>query len=161
MSSLKQVTLITDGACSGNPGPGGYGTILQYGEKEKEFSGSYRQTTNNRMEMLAVIIGFESLNQGCEVHVISDSKYIIDAITKNWLAGWKRKGWTTSGKKPVKNIDLWKRMEQAMDRHQLTWEWVRGHDGHELNERADELAVVARENEEAWQVDEEFERLQT
>lgn len=157
---MKTVNLITDGACSGNPGPGGYGAILKYGELEKELNGGYRQTTNNRMEMMAVIVGLETVNQSCKVHVISDSKYIIDAITKKWLEGWKKRGWKTSGKAPVKNIDLWKRMELAMTPHDVSWEWVRGHDGHELNERADQLAVDARELEADWQVDEEFEKVQ-
>jgi ribonuclease HI len=109
------------------------------------------------MEMMAVIAGLEALKQPCQVHVVSDSKYIIDAITKGWLEGWKRKGWVTSGKTPVKNIDMWKRMETAMEAHQITWEWVKGHAGHEMNERADQLAVDARENESALEIDVEFE----
>lgn len=130
---------------------------MKYGEHEKEFSAGFRNTTNNRMEMLAVIIGFEGLKEACHVHVLSDSKYIIDAITKGWLDGWKRKGWVTSGKTPVKNRDLWERMEKVMSIHDVTWEWVKGHAGHELNERADGLAVKARELEKDWQIDDVFE----
>jgi len=131
---------------------------LRYGDKEREFSEGYRRTTNNRMEMMAVIVGLEALKEGCRVHILSDSKYIIDAITKKWLEGWKRKDWKTSGKTPVKNIDLWKRMEVAMARHEVTWEWVKGHSGHCLNERVDELAVNARESKSDLQTDFEFEK---
>jgi len=134
---------------------------LRFGDKEKEFSEGYRHTTNNRMEMMAVIVGLEALKESCKVHILSDSKYIIDAITKRWLEGWKRKGWMTSGKTPVKNIDLWQRMEVALARHEVTWEWVRGHSGHCLNERADELAVKARESKSALQTDFEFEKSQS
>lgn len=136
---MKQVTLITDGACSGNPGPGGWGAILRYGEHEKEFCGGEADTTNNRMEMSAVIQGLRVLKTPCAVHIITDSKYVMDGVQK-YLSNWKARGWKTADKKPVKNIDLWEQLDAEMARHQLTWEWVKGHNGHADNERVDALA---------------------
>ncbi len=136
---MKQVTLITDGACSGNPGPGGWGAILRYGEHEKEFCGGEIDTTNNRMEMSAVIQGLRVLKTPCAVHIITDSKYVMDGVQK-YLSNWKARGWKTADKKPVKNIDLWEQLDAEMARHQLTWEWVKGHNGHADNERVDALA---------------------
>ena len=136
---MKQVTLITDGACSGNPGPGGWGAILRYGEHEKEFCGGEIDTTNNRMEMSAVIQGLRVLKTPCTVHIITDSKYVMDGVQK-YLSNWKARGWKTADKKPVKNIDLWEQLDAEMARHQLTWEWVKGHNGHADNERVDALA---------------------
>lgn len=136
---MKAVTIYTDGACSGNPGPGGWGAILVYGEHEKELSGGEADTTNNRMEMMAVISGLEALSSPCDVTVVTDSEYVMNGMTK-WLKGWQARGWKTADKKPVKNADLWQRMVQASSSHTLYWQWVRGHNGHEMNERADALA---------------------
>lgn len=136
------VTLFTDGACSGNPGPGGWGAILRYGEHEKELSGGEANTTNNRMEMMAVINGLESLKRDCEVLIVTDSKYVMQGIME-WLPGWKRRGWKTADNKPVKNQDLWERLDAALATHKVKWEWVKGHDGHIENERADALARAA------------------
>ncbi|WP_413204749.1 ribonuclease HI [Rhodospirillum sp. A1_3_36] len=133
------VNLFTDGACSGNPGPGGWGLILRYGETEKEMWGGEKETTNNRMEMMAVIRGLETLNRPVSVTIHTDSRYVADGITK-WIHNWKRNGWKTAAKKPVKNDDLWKRLDEALKRHQVSWQWVKGHAGHPENERADELA---------------------
>ena len=135
----KHVEIYTDGACSGNPGPGGWGAILVYGSVEKEISGAEDVTTNNRMEMLAAIHALETLKSPCRVDLYTDSTYVKDGITK-WLPDWKKRGWKTADKKPVKNDDLWKRLEEAASRHDMSWHWVRGHDGHEYNERADVLA---------------------
>ncbi len=137
--TLKKVSLFTDGACSGNPGPGGWGAILRYGTVEKEYSGFEAQTTNNRMELMAVISGLEMLKQPCAVDIYTDSQYVMKGMTE-WIRGWERKGWKTADNKPVKNADLWQRLQQAAQRHQLQWHWVRGHDGHVENERADALA---------------------
>lgn len=131
--------MFTDGACSGNPGPGGWGVVLRYRGQEKELYGGEAETTNNRMELMAAIMGLENLKRACKVHLVTDSKYVMDGI-QSWLASWKRNGWKTAGKKPVKNIELWQRLEEAAARHDVTWEWVRGHTGHPENERADELA---------------------
>ena len=136
---MKHVVVYTDGACSGNPGPGGWGAILFYNDTRKDLSGGERLTTNNRMEMMAAIAALEALKSGCEVHVHTDSMYLKDGVTK-WLEGWKKKGWKTADKKPVKNIDLWQRLDEAKARHKVSWFWVRGHDGHEFNEAADALA---------------------
>jgi ribonuclease HI len=136
---VKTVDLFTDGACSGNPGPGGWGAILRYNGHEKEFSGGESLTTNNRMEMAAVIEGLSALKTPCRVMVHTDSKYVMDGVTK-YLENWKRKGWKTADKKDVKNIDLWERLDAALARHQVSWTWVKGHDGHVENERADALA---------------------
>lgn len=144
-----KVTIYTDGAARGNPeGPGGYGTILQYVDTkgtlhEREFSAGYKKTTNNRMELMAVIIGLEALNKPCEVEIISDSKYVTDAFNQNWIAGWIKNGWKTSTKKPVKNPDLWIRLLKAKEPHLVKFTWVKGHDGHPENERCDRLATTA------------------
>lgn len=135
----KNVQIYTDGACSGNPGPGGWGAILRYGTHEKELSGGEKATTNNRMEMLAVIRALESLKSPCKVEVYTDSKYVLDGINQ-WIHGWKKNGWKTSDKKPVKNVDLWQELDTLRGKHELHWHWVKGHNGHAENERADELA---------------------
>ena len=140
---MKQVTIYTDGACSGNPGPGGWGAILRYGEHMKELSGGERNTTNNRMELMAVIVGLEALNRPCQVELYSDSKYVIDAFEKNWVDSWVKNGWKNSQKKPVKNIDLWKRLLEAKRKHEVHFNWVKGHAGHPENERCDKLATSA------------------
>lgn len=131
--------LFTDGACSGNPGPGGWGAILRAGTTEKELSGGDKATTNNRMEMMAVIQGLAALKVPSAVTLYTDSKYVMDGATK-WIHGWKKNGWRTADKKPVKNDDLWRLLEVETARHDMTWRWVRGHDGHPENERADALA---------------------
>ena len=148
MQEKTKVTLYTDGACSGNPGVGGYGAILVHidsnGVKhEKEFSQGYKLTTNNQMELLAVIIGLEALKKPCVVTVYSDSKYVVDAFNNKWIDGWIAKGWKTAGKTPVKNVDLWKRLLEAKKQHDVEFIWVKGHAGHEYNERCDSLAVSA------------------
>jgi ribonuclease HI len=135
----KRVEIFTDGACSGNPGPGGWGVVLRYGDTEKELSGGEPATTNNRMELMAAIMGLESLRRPCLVKLSTDSTYVKDGITR-WIADWKRRGWKTADKKPVKNVDLWQRLEAAAAQHEIEWEWVRGHAGHPENERADRLA---------------------
>ncbi len=139
---MNRVEIFTDGACSGNPGPGGWGALLRYGETEKELTGGERSTTNNRMEMMAAIVALESLKRPCRVALTTDSTYLRDGITK-WIEGWKRKGWKTAAGKPVKNQDLWQRLEKALAPHQVDWHWVRGHAGHDENERVDELARLA------------------
>jgi ribonuclease HI len=136
------VIIHTDGACSGNPGPGGWGVILTYGEHEKELKGGEAHTTNNRMELMGAISALEALKRPSTVELHTDSKYVHDGISK-WIHGWKRNGWKTAEKKPVKNVDLWQRLDQAIQRHEVHWRWVKGHAGHELNERADRLAVAA------------------
>lgn len=135
----KIVDIYTDGACSGNPGPGGWGAILRYGTEERELSGAEEDTTNNRMEMTAAIVALESLKRAVPVRLHTDSTYLHDGITK-WINGWKANGWRTAAKKPVKNIDLWQRLESALGDHRIEWVWVKGHAGHPENERADELA---------------------
>lgn len=137
------VFLVTDGACSGNPGPGGWGALLRYRGQEKELSGAEPATTNNRMELLAVIHGLESLKRPAQVHICTDSQYVIKGITE-WLAAWKKRGWKTADRQPVKNVDLWQRLEAALAPHQVEWQWVRGHSGHPENERVDQLATAAR-----------------
>jgi ribonuclease HI len=134
-----KVVIYTDGACRGNPGPGGWGAVLLYGGHEKELWGGERLTTNNRMEMTAAIRALEALKKPCKVELHTDSKYVMQGITE-WLPGWKRRGWMTADKKPVKNDDLWRRLDEARLRHDVSWKWVKGHAGHELNERADRLA---------------------
>ena len=134
-----RVEIFTDGACSGNPGPGGWGAILRYGAHEKELSGAEPETTNNRMELLAAISALESLTRACAVDLHTDSEYVKNGITQ-WIHGWKRNGWRTADKKPVKNEDLWRRLEEAVGRHEVAWHWVKGHAGHPENERADVLA---------------------
>ncbi len=133
------VELFTDGACKGNPGPGGWGVWLRYGSTDKELWGGEPSTTNNRMELLAVIKGLEALQCACQVVVTTDSQYVKNGITQ-WIHNWKRNGWRTSAKKPVKNVDLWQQLDQATKQHHITWAWVKGHAGHPGNERADTLA---------------------
>ncbi len=139
---MKKVTIYTDGACSGNPGPGGWGAVLKYNGKVKEISGGEGQTTNNRMELTAAIKALQTLKSDCEVELHTDSTYVRDGITK-WIKGWKAKGWKTANKKPVKNQDLWQELEEAISHHNVAWHWVKGHAGHPDNERADELACAA------------------
>jgi ribonuclease HI len=137
-----RVVIHTDGACSGNPGPGGWGAILQWGGHTRELKGGEAHTTNNRMELMAAIVALETLKRPCDVDLHTDSQYLRQGIT-GWIHGWKRNGWKTADKKPVKNADLWQRLDLAVDRHTVHWHWVRGHSGHDLNERADELAREA------------------
>jgi ribonuclease HI len=139
VSALPKVTIYTDGACSGNPGPGGWGAILRFGEVEKELKGGEPHTTNNRMELMAAISALEALKKPCEVELYTDSQYVRQGIT-GWIHGWKRNGWRTADKKPVKNAELWQRLEAALKPHQVHWHWVKGHAGHDENERADQLA---------------------
>ncbi|RAK57955.1 ribonuclease HI [Phenylobacterium deserti] len=134
-----KVVIYTDGACSGNPGPGGWGAILMSGTHRKELKGGELATTNNRMELMAAIQALEALTKPCEVELHTDSKYVQQGIHE-WIHGWKKRGWLTADKKPVKNDDLWKRLDAARNRHKVDWRWVKGHAGHEMNERADELA---------------------
>jgi ribonuclease HI len=140
--TTSQVAIFTDGACRGNPGPGGWGAILKFGTVEKELSGGTADTTNNRMEMMAAISALEALKRPVTIDLYTDSTYVRDGITK-WINGWKKRDWRTANKKPVKNVDLWQRLEAAMDRHRVEWHWVKGHAGHPENERADELARKA------------------
>ncbi len=135
----KPVVIYTDGACSGNPGPGGWGAILQFGDHEKELSGGEENTTNNRMELMAAISALEVLKRPCEVNIYTDSNYVKNGITK-WIHGWQRNGWKTASKKPVKNAEHWKQLQAALKHHEVNWHWVKGHAGHPENERADELA---------------------
>jgi ribonuclease HI len=134
-----KVVIFTDGACSGNPGPGGWGAILSFGARQKEIQGGEALTTNNRMELLAAIKALETLTRPCEVELYTDSGYLRNGIT-SWLAGWKRNGWKTADRKPVKNVELWQKLEEAASPHKITWHWVKGHAGHPMNERADEIA---------------------
>ncbi len=134
-----KVVIHTDGACSGNPGPGGWGAVLEYGDRKKEICGGERATTNNRMELMAAIQALEALTKPCEVELHTDSQYVMKGISE-WIHGWKVRGWKTADRKPVKNDDLWKRLDTARLRHRVDWRWVKGHAGHELNERADALA---------------------
>jgi len=143
--NLKQIELYSDGACSGNPGPGGWGAILRFKESEKELSGGEKETTNNRMELMGVISGLESLKEPCMVNIFTDSQYIANAFLKDWLSSWQKNGWKTAAKKPVKNRELWERLLKQADRHRLTWNWIRGHAGHPENERCDKLAVAERD----------------
>ena len=139
---MDKVAIFTDGACSGNPGPGGWGAILRYQGIEKELSGGEKETTNNRMEMMAVIVALESIKRPCQITITTDSQYVMKGMTE-WLPDWKKRHWKTKSNKPVKNADLWQRMDKAAGRHKLEWQWVRGHQGHADNERADKLAVSA------------------
>jgi ribonuclease HI len=141
-ASGSRVEIYTDGACSGNPGPGGWGAILRYEGKEKELSGSEPLTTNNRMELMAAIAALEALKRPVPVDVYTDSNYLREGVMK-WLSAWKARGWRTADRKPVKNIDLWQRLENAMTSHEIEWHWVKGHSGHPENERADALAREA------------------
>ncbi|MCF6337537.1 MAG: ribonuclease HI [Gammaproteobacteria bacterium] len=137
--SKQAVEIFSDGACRGNPGPGGWGVLLRFNSSEKELYGGEAETTNNRMELMAAICGLESLEKPCKVTLTTDSQYVMKGATE-WMAGWKRKGWMTAAKKPVKNVDLWQRLESALKPHEVKWCWVRGHTGHPENERADALA---------------------
>ncbi len=137
--TAKAVIIHTDGACSGNPGPGGWGAILDYNGSRKELCGGEAQSTNNRMELIAAIEALNALKRACVVEMHVDSQYVKDGITK-WIHGWKRNGWKTADKKPVKNLELWQALDNAIQRHEILWHWVKGHDGHPENERADELA---------------------
>lgn len=134
-----RVAIWTDGACSGNPGPGGWGAVLTFDGTEKDLCGGEQLTTNNRMELTAAIMALEALKRPCEIDLHTDSQYVRGGIT-GWMAGWKRNGWKTSDKKPVRNVELWQKLEEAAARHQVKWHWVRGHAGDPMNERADELA---------------------
>lgn len=138
----KEVLLYTDGSCLGNPGPGGYGAVLKYKQYVKELSQGYRLTTNNRMELLAVIAGLSALTESCKVSITSDSMYVQKGICE-WMAGWKRKGWKTASGGQVKNVELWQKLEECCAKHEVTWTWVKGHNGHPENERCDELARTA------------------
>lgn len=140
---MKKVELFTDGACSGNPGPGGWGAVLRFHGKEKELSGGDPQTTNNRMELTAVIEGLAALKEPCEVTLTSDSKYVLDALLKGWVYSWKKNGWKKADKKPVLNVDLWERLLALLEVHKVDYRWVHGHQGHPENERCDALAVAA------------------
>jgi ribonuclease HI len=139
---LKKIQLITDGACLGNPGPGGWAAILRYGPHRKEIFGCAKQTTNNRMELMAAIEGLRALKEPCEVEVVTDSEYLKNGIT-SWINGWKKRNWLTSQKKPVINRDLWERLDDQAGRHKIIWSWTKGHASHEDNNRADELASMA------------------
>ena len=142
---MKQVTIYTDGACSGNPGPGGWGAVLRYGDAERELSGGDRATTNNRMELTAVIRALEALKEPCAVELYSDSKYVTDALDKGWARSWQKKGWIKSDKKPALNPELWERLLALCDRHQLRCHWVKGHADNKYNNRCDALAVSQRD----------------
>jgi ribonuclease HI len=142
VSELPKVSVYTDGACSGNPGPGGWGAILRFGDVEKEMKGGEPHTTNNRMELMAAISALEALKKPCEVELYTDSQYLRNGIM-TWINTWKRNGWRTADRKPVKNADLWQRLDAALAHHKVNWHWVRGHAGHDLNERADVLARAA------------------
>ena len=160
--ALMHVVAYTDGSSRGNPGPGGYGAVLLYVdpqgvEHRKEFSGGFKKTTNNRMELLGAITALEALKRPCEVELHSDSQYVVNAFNKHWVEGWERKGWKTANKQPVKNPDLWHRLIEAAQPHEVSWLWVKGHAGHALNERADELATLAADGKLGpLQVDEGF-----
>ncbi len=139
---MKEVWIYSDGACSGNPGPGGWGAILRYGEHTKEICGGEAQTTNNRMELTAVLRALSMLKEPCRVHLVSDSKYVLDALSKGWVWGWKKKGWIKSDKKPALNVDLWEQLLPHIARHDMVYEWIKGHAGHPENERCDAMAVA-------------------
>ena len=140
---LKQINVFTDGACLGNPGPGGYGVILAYNGSEKELSAGFRLTTNNRMELLATSIGLEALKEPCDVDLYSDSRYVVDGVEKGWVRSWKANGWRKRDKQPALNSDLWQRLLDQLDRHKVRFHWVKGHAGHPENERCDRLAFAA------------------
>ena len=142
---MKQIEIYTDGACSGNPGPGGWGAVLRYNGREKEISGGEAQTTNNRMELTAVIAALECLKEPCAVELYSDSKYVIDALSKGWAVSWRKKGWIKSDKKPALNVDLWERLLKLTEAHDMRYHWVKGHADNEYNNRCDALAVAERE----------------
>ncbi len=140
---MKEVTIYTDGGARGNPGPGGYGAVVTFGKHRKELRGAFDHTTNNRMELMAAITALEMLKEPCKVTLFSDSKYLVDALMKNWLIGWKKRGWVKSDKKPVLNQDLWRRLDRAIGDHQMTLKWVKGHAGNPMNERCDALVHEA------------------
>lgn len=140
---MRNVNIYTDGACSGNPGVGGWGTILEYRGKEKELSGAQKETTNNRMELTAVIEGLKALKEPCSVTLYTDSQYVVNAINLGWVFGWKRNGWRKADKKPALNVDLWEELLDLLETHEVKLIWVKGHDGHPQNERCDQLAVSA------------------
>ena len=151
---MKEVTIYTDGACRGNPGPGGYGVVLQYARDDgqvfrKEMKAGYRLTTNNRMEILAAVVSLEALKVPCRITLYSDSQYLVNAMTKGWLEKWQRQGWYKDAKKKekAKNVDLWKRLLKAAEQHKITFTWVKGHDGHPENERCDKLATTAADGD--------------
>ena len=148
-----QVTIYSDGACLGNPGRGGYGTVMLFGDHRKELCQGYRRTTNNRMELLGAIVGLEALSRTCAVDLYSDSTYVVNAMSKGWLEGWQRRGWKTSSKQPVKNQDLWRRLVEAVGDHDVRWHWVKGHAGNAENERCDTLAVEAANGVDLWDDD--------
>ena len=137
----KKIEIYTDGACSGNPGPGGWGVVLRFGEHEKELSGGEKKTTNNRMELTAAIMGLSALKEKCRVRLVTDSKYVADGITKGWAESWKKNGWRKADKKPALNPDLWEKLLELVSYHEVTIDWVKGHAGHPENERCDKLAV--------------------
>ena len=143
---MKKVEIYTDGACSGNPGKGGWGAVMVYKGIEKEISGGEAQTTNNRMELTAVIKALKLLNEPCEVTLTTDSKYVCDAVNQGWVYGWKKNGWKKTDKKPALNVDLWEELLPLLDTHKVEFEWVKGHNGHPYNERCDKLAVEAYSN---------------
>lgn len=138
---MKQIEIYTDGACSGNPGPGGWGAVLVYNGNEKQLSGSEKNTTNNRMELTAVIMALNALNQPCEVKLTTDSKYVCDAVNKGWVYSWRKNGWRKSDKKPALNVDLWEELLSLLEKHEVEFIWVKGHNGHKYNEICDTLAV--------------------
>ncbi|WP_137167246.1 ribonuclease HI [Salinimonas lutimaris] len=138
----KTIHIFTDGSCLGNPGPGGYGAVMIYNNHRKELSGGYYQTTNNRMELLAPIVALNALNEACQVEITTDSQYVKNGINQ-WIHNWRKNGWKTKDKKPVKNADLWKLLDEAVSRHDMNWHWVKGHSGHPENERCDDLAREA------------------
>ncbi len=139
---MKRIEMFTDGACSGNPGPGGWGTILRYKGVEKELCGGEHETTNNRMEMTAVISGLKALNEPCEVDIFTDSKYVCDSVQKGWVYSWKKNNWRKADKKPALNVDLWEEMLILLEKHEVTFHWLKGHVGHPENERCDAMAVL-------------------
>ncbi len=139
---MKEISLFTDGSCLNNPGKGGYAAILRYKEHEKELSAGYKLTTNNRMELMAVISGLSAIKEPCSVTIVTDSQYVKNGMT-SWLSGWKRNGWVSSKKQPVKNRDLWQKLDEQCQRHKISWHWVKGHAGHDENERCDVLAKNA------------------
>ena len=143
---IKCVDIFTDGACSGNPGPGGWGVVLRFGEHEKELSGGETNTTNNRMELTAAIMGLSALKEKCKVRLVTDSKYVADGITKGWAESWQKNGWRKADKKPALNPDLWKKLLELINYHDVTIDWVKGHAGHPENERCDKLAVEYYKN---------------
>lgn len=141
---MKKIAIYTDGSCLGNPGPGGYGVVMKYNSHTKELSKGYRLTTNNRMEMMAAVAALKSLKESCEIHLTTDSQYLRQGINQ-WIHNWRKNGWRTADKKPVKNVDLWQQLDQLSQQHKIHWHWVKGHSGHTENERCDELARTAAE----------------